>query len=282
VHPDADELCDGLDNNCDGDVDEGITDLVTYYEDWDDDGYGDPEYSEEACAPPAGYVLDDTDCNDIDDTVHPGAEDFAWDGIDQDCDGEDETDTDCIIDGVDDAMLDVMDTTWPVDDYFEDGFVADLTLSGQELNFDVLGTVITVVEAGTYYAAIPVEVSVNSEEDPFEILVDLAWPLPDTTCAGWVDSTDLDIYATIEVWVDEDGVLIADVVESESLWWGIDEASLELSGTGDSSCYYSYLDTLFFGGLTGFYDDVLLPEVVEKAAMSIELIDFYVELECTP
>ena len=76
-------------------------------------------------------------------------------------------------------MLDVMDASWPVDDHHEDGSLYDLYLEDQELNFDVLGTAITVVEEGTYYATIPVDVSVNSESDPFNIDV-VGW--------GWIQT----------------------------------------------------------------------------------------------
>ena len=274
-------MCDGIDNDCDTVVDEGAIDMTTFYEDWDGDGFGDAEYSEDGCEAPAGYVADSTDCNDVDSSIHPGASDTAWDGIDQDCNGEDERDTDCIIDGVDSAMLDVMDTSWPVDDHHEDGTLYDLYLDNQELNFDVLGTAITVVEAGTYYATIPVDVSVNSESDPFDIdVVGWGW-IPDTECAGWISPTELDIMATIEVEVDEEtGDLVVDLTESESVWYGVAESDMELDG-----CYYDSLDAFFglFGGdLTDFYDDLLLAEITEKVEMSLALIDISVELECTP
>ena len=46
VYPDAEELCDGVDNNCDDIVDNDAADALTFYEDYDGDGYGDPEVTE--------------------------------------------------------------------------------------------------------------------------------------------------------------------------------------------------------------------------------------------
>ena len=85
VNPGATEVCNGIDDDCDGQIDEGVK--TTYYGDADGDGYGDPANTTEACSAPAGYVENDGDCDDTDSAVNPGATEVC-NGIDDNCDGQ--------------------------------------------------------------------------------------------------------------------------------------------------------------------------------------------------
>ncbi len=97
IHPDADEVCNGVDDNCDGGEDQDPVDGGTFFRDADGDGFGDPGREQLACKPPVGYVSDATDCDDDDETSHPGALELCGDEGDNDCDGV--VDTDCVVGG---------------------------------------------------------------------------------------------------------------------------------------------------------------------------------------
>ena len=114
--------CDGLDEDCDGQTDEGLT--TTSWADADGDRYGDPAAPTEACSPPAGTVDNALDCDDADPAVFPGRLD-ACDARDSDCDGA--VDEDCepgeetppwAGTGADGALVvtgtTVLDDAWPV------------------------------------------------------------------------------------------------------------------------------------------------------------------------
>ncbi|MEC7984479.1 MAG: MopE-related protein, partial [Myxococcota bacterium] len=114
AYPNATEIADGVDNDCDGVVDnisssgtdadgdgydhtvdcddadafthpgaaENESDPTLCMTDADEDGYGDQ-------SPPNTAVVSGSDCDDSDATINPGMQDSIGDGIDQDCDGTD-------------------------------------------------------------------------------------------------------------------------------------------------------------------------------------------------
>ena len=87
AHPGAEEVCDGADNDCDGEVDEDTEEGQTLYADDDRDGYGDPATPRSFCADPgAGWADNFEDCDDASADNSPDAEEVC-DGIDNDCDG---------------------------------------------------------------------------------------------------------------------------------------------------------------------------------------------------
>ncbi len=92
VHPGALEQCNGVDDDCDREVDEtdadsDATTAGVWYADTDGDGFGDPDTATVSCYPPPGYVAEGSDCDDTSADTYPGAEEKR-DLKDNDCDGE--------------------------------------------------------------------------------------------------------------------------------------------------------------------------------------------------
>ncbi len=83
--PGAPEACNGVDDDCDGAVDNGDSANRTWWEDADGDGWGGSAVTMEACGRPIGFSATDTDCDDADPARHPDAAE-ACDALDNDCD----------------------------------------------------------------------------------------------------------------------------------------------------------------------------------------------------
>ncbi len=86
INPGAAEACNATDDNCNGLTDDGIT-FTDFYLDTDGDSYGDPAVSISSCqVVVSGYVTDNTDCDDGNILINPGAIEIC-NGIDDNCDG---------------------------------------------------------------------------------------------------------------------------------------------------------------------------------------------------
>lgn len=95
INPNAIEICDEIDNNCNEQIDLEDPDIDMNSADWfyldrDGDGFGVEAEAVQFCVPPEGYVTQFGDCQPDNPAVYPTAEEIPNDRIDQDCDGEDD------------------------------------------------------------------------------------------------------------------------------------------------------------------------------------------------
>lgn len=83
IHPNASEICNGVDENCNGTIDENAG--LTRYQDADGDSYGNLSVTIQACDAPEGYVNNSLDCNDSNSSIKPNAIEIC-NQLDDDCD----------------------------------------------------------------------------------------------------------------------------------------------------------------------------------------------------
>lgn len=102
VFPGATERCNGIDDDCDAEIDQGFQNRI-YYPDKDEDGFGAQYPAQRACEPPPvtpevpAWVFNNEDCDDESPFVNPDAPEVCNDGIDDDCNAiSDDSDPDVL------------------------------------------------------------------------------------------------------------------------------------------------------------------------------------------
>jgi len=263
VNPGADEVCNGIDDDCDDRIDEGF-EVTTWYEDYDGDGYGDPDVDESSCDRPDGHVTDDTDCNDIDDTVYPGADEHTGDGTDSNCDGYDTDFEQCSEDAVS-AAIDYWTDGWTRgrSDHACSSWLYDCEISEQYITVDLDYASVSATEADPLVMGVTIYASLD-----FVGRVQMV----DNDCLMEANNIDVVYTGTLELDIESDG----DVDPNPSIYGTmLDTPStfLELSTySSTASCDPSMAE--FFAAITGFdleaFVDDAAGEAVDALASDIE------------
>ncbi|GDX79030.1 hypothetical protein LBMAG42_08410 [Deltaproteobacteria bacterium] len=190
VHPGATEYCNGLDDDCDSVVDpDSAFDALTWYADADADTYGDVATTTAACAEPAGFVADDTDCNDADATINPAASEV--------CDAADvDEDCDTFSDDADPSTDTTSMTAWYVDND-GDGYGDPATAVTQcEAPTDAIsdGTDCDDTRSGVHPGGTEICDALHADEDCDGLADDDDPSVNPTTLATWYTDADGDGY----------------------------------------------------------------------------------------
>ena len=139
----AEEVCDSVDNDCDGGIDNDAIDERAWFYDGDDDGFGNSDIILFACDQPSDHSDIDGDCDDVEPNAFPGNPEVCGDGIDNDCDGYSLMNTDADADGFGSCDLvpdcdDADSNTYPGAPELCDGVDndCDLSLPADEVDVD--------------------------------------------------------------------------------------------------------------------------------------------------
>jgi uncharacterized protein YjdB len=127
-----------------------VQSAVTFYRDLDGDSYGNAvSGTTQACIAPTGYVISNTDCDDNNASIHPGAAEICDNGLDENCNGQ--VDEDCPT--TDDHLPKLVLKTYPVKEGDDREHTVDLKIMITKASKKTI-TVRYVTENGTALSGI--------------------------------------------------------------------------------------------------------------------------------
>jgi len=289
IYPGAEETCNGIDDDCDEDIDEGL-ETADYYQDSDNDGYGNPDEKKEACEEPDGYVDNDEDCNDSERSANPEGTEESFNDIDENCDGLDFGDGEECVEGALELTMDWMEYwTWPLSDSsgtvptpipFVEG---SYTMSEKYLDVEPQETTATAVDGEPLKVNVTIETEISVQAS---MIASAPGGFLAQNCILTIE--DVPVLYSGEVELDLDG----EVVTGEAdLNYNILEAAdytarLPDDAAEDDSCNIGIIDDIL--GYLGYsIDDFIfddLDDVAKELRTKIEddLRDWDIPAACTP
>jgi hypothetical protein len=301
VAPNQAEECNGVDDDCNGQIDEAGGDTL-YYADDDGDTFGDPGDVVTACSQPAGYVTNDDDCDDDHDTAYPGGTEVSWNDIDEDCDGVDfEVDT-CVSQGINAASEEMTSGVWSIEPYegtYREtitGFnlpIANWTISNQYLSLTEVNTEHSVNDTDEldFTVRFNVNASMNDSsytgyyykgdygaliEGPFwiDVQMDSIYSYLGldyaTYCDAWVDPVAQGFTGSLSLSVNVANQRVTGDAQLSSIFSPLTANDVNtISVSGSSDCQLSYIDLVI--DQLGYGDTLgILDETFEVTLASLE------------
>ena len=235
VNPDAIEICNGIDDDCDVAVDDADPSVdpasqSLWFADIDEDGFGDLDDALQACDQPVGYVADDTDCDDDDENNYPGNVEVC-DGADNDCD--------TLVDDADPAIDPSSQATWYADtdlDSFGDAAISQISCS-QPTGYVLDDTDCDDADGNNFPGNVEV---CDGSDNNCDTLVDDADPVIDpSTQLTWYADTDLDTFgdpATTQLSCAQPSGYVADDQDCDDADGNNFPGNVEVCDGSDNNC----------------------------------------------
>ncbi len=278
IHPMAAEICNGKDDDCDGDIDDDVDDGDTFYRDADSDGYGTSADAVEACDAPAGYVDNADDCDDTEVTANPRGTEINWNDIDENCDGLDYDLDACVAAAVDSASDYMTDGYWSVPDYtgtYKDPVIgtfdiADWQIANQWLYLTEVGTTynVSATDDETFNVYFDTLLGMNDSFDGFWIDVSTSWLAElaginyDAYCDGYVAPGAADFDGTFALQVNATTKVVTGTATLNYTRATLTQSDVVMTdpltgGLCDIAIFDLVMDYAGFGDTLGIVDDAM-------------------------